>query len=212
MTILTLTGKDHNRKRNISIILNVLIIIFEIIGLLLAYDSIKAIDLSYYTIDSNIFLLITSILYLIYRNKRSKFLSIVKYSSTLSVSVTFLVVILVLLPMLDFNFKFLFLEHGGLFLHLLCPLMAIVSFIFFEKHEIENILKNNLRAVYFTIIYAVILISLNILRIVNGPYPFLKVYEQSVLASVLWTIAILGGTLVLSRLLLSLNEFFGIIY
>ncbi|MCR5026938.1 MAG: hypothetical protein K6A34_05820 [Methanobrevibacter sp.] len=210
MTIPTMTGKDH--KKNISIILNVLIIIFEIVGLALAYDSIKAVDLSYYTIDSNIFLLITSILYLIYRNKHSKIISLLKYSSTLSVSVTFLVVILVLLPMLDFNFTFLFLEHGGLYLHLLCPLTALITFIFFENHEIDNVFKNNLRAVYFTIIYAVILISLNILKIVNGPYPFLKVYEQSVFASILWTIAILGGTLVLSRLLLSLNEFFGILY
>ena len=196
------------RKYEVSIILNASIIILEIIGLFLAYESIKAIDLSYYTIDSNIFLLISCILYLIYRNRSSKVLSLLKYSSTLSVLVTFLVVVLVLLPMLDFNFSFLFLEHGGLFLHLLCPLMAFVSFVFFETHDIDNTLKNNLRALYFTIVYAAILISLNILKIVDGPYPFLKVYEQSVFASIIWIIAILGGTFVLSKILLSLNEFF----
>lgn len=190
-------------KKNISIILNLLIILFEIIGLFLAYDSMKIMDFSYYTIDSNIFLLITAILYLAYRNKDSKILSLLKYSSTLSVLVTFLVVILVLLPMLDFNFNFLFLQYGGLYLHLLCPLTALISFVFFENHDIDNTLKNNIRSLYFTIIYALILISLNILKIVNGPYPFLKVYEQSILASIIWIVAILGGTLLLSRLLLS---------
>ena len=106
----------------------------------------------------------------------------------------------------------MFFENGGLFLHLLCPLIAFFSFTFFERHEIDNTFKNNLRAVYFTIIYGVILIALNIQRIVVGPYPFLKIYEQSVLASVIWIIAILGGTILLSRLLLMLKEIFGIIY
>jgi ABC-type transport system involved in cytochrome c biogenesis permease subunit len=108
--------------------------------------------------------------------------------------------------MLDFNFNFLFLQYGGLFLHLLCPLIAFLSFIFFESHDIENTLRNCLRGMYFTIIYAAILISLNIFKLVNGPYPFLKVYEQSVLMSVFWIIAIMGGILLLSKGLLLLNE------
>ncbi len=193
-------------KYKISICLNILIIILEVMGLLLAYNSIRSIDLSYYTIDSNIFLLISSSLYLIYRNRRLKIISLLKYSSTLSVLVTFLVVILILLPMLDFNFNYLFLQHGGLFLHLLCPLIAFLSFIFFESHDIDNTLKNCLRGMYFTIIYAAILISLNILKIVNGPYPFLKVYEQSFSMSVFWIIVIMGGISLLSKGLLLLNE------
>ena len=88
------------KKYEISIILNVLIIILEVIGLALVSNYLNVIDFSYYTIDSNIFLLITSVLYLIFRKKSSNTLSLLKYSSTLSVMVTFLVVVLVLLPLL----------------------------------------------------------------------------------------------------------------
>ena len=168
-------------KYDVSLIFNVILIILEVIALVICFDALGSIDLSYYTIDSNIFLLISSILYLLLRKNPSRIVQFFKYSATLSVMITFLVVVFILYPMLDFNFQFLFLTGPNPYMHVLCPLIAVISFIFFEKNEIENVLKNNLRALYFTLTYAVILISLNILKIVNGPYPFLKVYEQSVL-------------------------------
>jgi len=90
-------------------------------------------------------------------------------------------------------------------MHVLCPVLAIISFIFFDSNEIENSLKNNLRSLYFTIIYAIILISLNILNVVSGPYPFLKVNQQSPLMSLFWIVLILGGALILSKALLFLK-------
>ena len=189
-------------KYDVSLIFNVILIILEVIALVICFDALGCIDLTYYTVDSNIFLLISSILYLISRKNPPKTVQFFKYSSTLSVLITFLVVVFILYPMLDFDFQFLFLTGPNPYMHVLCPIMAVISFIFFEKNEIENVLKNNLRALYFTLIYAVILISLNILKVVNGPYPFLKVYEQSVLMSVIWIVAILGFALILSWLLL----------
>jgi len=44
-----------------------------------------------------------------------------------------------------------------------------------------------------TIIYAIISIILNILKVMDGPYLFLHVYNQPIYASVLWIIGILGG-------------------
>lgn len=198
-------------KRNVSIALSLIIIILEIIALIVCYNSF-GINLAYYTIDSNIFLLISTILYLITINNVPKIVQLLKYSSTLSVFITFLVVVFVLYPMYDFNFQFMFLDGPNLYMHVLCPLLAVISFIFFDSNEIENSLKNNLRSLYFTIIYAIILISLNILNVVSGPYPFLKVNQQSPLMSLFWIVLILGGALILSKALLFLKDMNNILY
>ena len=58
-----------------------------------------------------------------------------KYSGTCAVSVTFLTVMLFLGPTMK-NYKAL-LSGYEFFLHLLCPLLAIVSYVFFEKREFE---------------------------------------------------------------------------
>lgn len=198
-------------KRNVSIALSIIIIILEIIALIVCYNSF-GINLAYYTIDSNIFLLISTILYLITINNVPKIVQLLKYSSTLSVFITFMVVVFVLYPMYDFNFQFMFLDGPNLYMHVLCPLLAVISFIFFDSNEIENSLKNNLRSLYFTIIYAIILISLNILNVVSGPYPFLKVNQQSPLMSLFWIVLILGGALILSKALLFLKDMNNILY
>ena len=198
-------------KRNVSIALSIIIIILEIIALIVCYNSF-GINLAYYTIDSNIFLLISTILYLITINNVPKIVQLLKYSSTLSVFITFLVVVFVLYPMYDFNFQFMFLDGPNLYMHVLCPLLAVISFIFFDSNEIENSLKNNWRSLYFTIIYAIILISLNILNVVSGPYPFLKVNQQSPLMSLFWIVLILGGALILSKALLFLKDMNNILY
>ena len=198
-------------KRNVSIALSIIIIILEIIALIVCYNSF-GINLAYYTIDSNIFLLISTILYLITINNVPKIVQLLKYSSTLSVFITFLVVVFVLYPMYDFNFQFMFLDGPNLYMHVLCPLLAVISFIFFDSNEIENSLKNNLRSLYFTIIYAIILISLNILNVISGPYPFLKVNQQSPLMSLFWIVLILGGALILSKALLFLKDMNNILY
>lgn len=198
-------------QRNVSIALSIIIIILEIIALIVCYNSF-GINLAYYTIDSNIFLLISTILYLITINNVPKIVQLLKYSSTLSVFITFLVVVFVLYPMYNFNFQFLFLDGPNLYMHVLCPVLALISFIFFDSNEIENSLKNNLRSLYFTIIYAIILISLNILNVVSGPYPFLKVNQQSPLMSVFWIVLILGSALILSKVLLFLKDMNNILY
>ena len=198
-------------QRNVSIALSIIIIILEIIALIVCYNSF-GINLAYYTIDSNIFLLISTILYLLTINNVTKIVQMIKYSFSLSVIITLLVVVFVLYPMYNFNFQFLFLDGPNLYMHVLCPVLALISFIFFDSNEIENSLKNNLRSLYFTIIYAIILISLNILNVVSGPYPFLKVNQQAPLMSVFWIVLILGSALILSKVLLFLKDMNNILY
>ena len=187
--------------------LNILLIIFEIIALIQCWIAFGGFDFRYYTIDSNIFVMISAILYLLTRKKVPKAVQLAKYSSTLSVLITFLVVIFVLYPMYNFNFQLLFLDGPNLIMHVICPLMAIIAFIFFEENDLDNSFLNNVRSLYFTIVYAIILVSLNILNVVVGPYPFLEVNNQPVFMSVLWLGGILLVAFVLSKLLMALKEF-----
>ena len=193
-------------KHNVGIALNILLIILEIIALIQCQNAFGSLDLRYYTIDSNIFALISAILYVYTRKKIPKAVQLAKYSSTLSLLITFLVVIFVLYPMYDFNFQLMFLDGSNLLMHIVCPLIALISFIFFEEIDLDNSFRNNVGSLYFTIVYAIILISLNILRVLVGPYPFLEVYNQPVFMSVLWITGIMIAAFILSRLLMMLKK------
>ena len=60
--------------------------------------------------------------------------------------------------------------------------------------EIEDKPPNTdvVKALIPTLVYALIAITLNLCRVIEGPYPFLMVYAQPWYASVLWCIIILG--------------------
>ena len=92
-----------------------------------------------------------------------------------------------------------------LYHHLLCPLAAFLGFVLFEKRpalrRIDALLPTLL-----TLVYAVVLTALNIARVVDGPYPFLRVYAQSVPVSVLWALVMLGGAETLSWGLYALHS------
>ena len=87
-----------------------------------------------------------------------------------------------------------------LYMHTLCPILAIISFIFFER-QTKITQKQTYYALIPTLIYAVIIITLNITKNVYGPYPFLHLYEQSVYTSIIWTIVMMGGAYLLAWLL-----------
>ena len=188
-------------KKKMDLYLNLLIIVLEVIGLFLSFGLLKGKIFLYYTQDSNILLLIASILYVINYNKEEKrIISLLKYGGTLSVIVTFIVVIFVLGPTTDLTYKWLLLDSANLFYHTLCPIIALITFIFFDKVSIQG-LKDNMYAMLFTIVYGIILVILNLIKVVDGPYPFLHLYTNPVYISVIWFIVLLGGAFILSMLL-----------
>ena len=195
-------------KKYISLILNLLIIIFEIIGFIITITNNGRIAIEYYTEDSNILALITSSIFLIYlllNKKIPYYLRLLKYISTICLTVTFLVVILILAPMYNFNYGYLLFSNELLYHHLLCPLLCIISFIFFDKVETYKIFDNVI-ATSVTIFYGIILITLNILKILEGPYPFLKVYNQPIYISIFWIILILGITYIIALVLRKIRD------
>lgn len=179
-------------KRKISLIFNVLIVLFEIIGLILTIGVNKRISFEYYTEDSNILALIISLLFVIFslnNCKLPKWLKVLKYSSTVCLSVTFFVVLFILTPMYNFNFKYMFFYNSLVFQHLLCPLLSIVTFVFFDDIG-EISFKDVFLGLITTLIYSFILIILNIFDVVVGPYPFLMIKKQSIYASIIWFIVL----------------------
>ena len=187
-----------DKKKTTILILNMVLVIFGIMGLVKTFTGLGNFAIEYYTQLSNYFGLIANILFLIFfiknADKLPKWISILKYSATLSMTLTFLVVLFILTPMYGFKeiFVWIFFEGANIFYHTLCPILMFTSFTFFEEHNIKG-LKDNLRAIYFTIAYAIVFITLNILKLFNGPYPFLQVYNQPIYMSIIWFILIVGG-------------------
>lgn len=193
-------GKELN-----ALTCNVALIFFGFLGFFKTMLNMHYPAWDYYTQLSNYFGLFATIIYTFYFLKRKpipKWSSLLKYSATLSMSVTFLVVVFILCPMFGMESLFWMLFSGAnLFYHTLCPIIMFISFIFFEKHDIKGF-KDNFRAIYFTIAYAVVFIILNILKVYDGPYPFLQVYNQPIYMSVIWFIVIVGGAFGLGKLIM----------
>ena len=188
-------------KKKMDVYLNVLIIILEVIGLIISIKAFGKDVFIYYTQDSNIFLMLASIFYLAtYKNKDRKLVSVLKFGATLSVLVTFLVVITILSPTMHLSYHWLLLEDANLFYHTLCPILAVVTFLFFDKVEVKGF-KDILGALVFTFIYTGVFLILNLAKVVEGPYPFLRVYENSILVTIIWFIVIEGGAILLAKLL-----------
>ncbi len=202
--------KDN--KLIISLGINILIIMLELIGFFIVTRNLKFQTFIYYTQDSNLLLLISSMIYSYYlilqlqgkKVKIPKWFTILRFTATLSVLVTFVVVLTVLTPMFSNGLVGAFLEGSMLYHHLLCPLLGVGSFIFIEGYKLDK--KDAFKSLYFTIAYAIVFIFLNTFNIVDGPYPFLRVHEQSIFISMLWVILIHGGAYLSSLLLIFLNK------
>ncbi|HPF53799.1 MAG TPA: hypothetical protein PLM48_04040 [Clostridia bacterium] len=60
-----------------------------------------------------------------------------------------------------------------------------------------------------TLLYAIVIIILNIAKLLVGPYPFLHIYEQPWYMSIVWIAVILGMATLLAWLLWLLNRAVG---
>jgi hypothetical protein len=72
-----------------------------------------------------------------------------------------------------------------IFFHTLCPIISTISYLFFEKYTFTKNSKFMIKAPIFTLIYGFVVYLLNFLRLLDGPYYFLKVYENPVINTVI---------------------------
>ena len=183
-----------------SLGLNLLIILFAMIGFVFCYFHWKWRLFTFYTEFSNFFALVTSTIVYIYQIRcikedtpLPKWVKLVKYFSTCCLTLTFLVVLFVLAPGSGKGgFHSMFISGSSLFFHLLNPLLAISSITFFER---EPVLEQKVAemAIFPTFIYATFIYPLIIIEKITPPYPFLNVYAQPLYISFIWFLVLLGA-------------------
>lgn len=161
-----------NKKRNyLAIALNILIIIFVTYSVLAFFFNLgfnqELIELEvfkYFTIDSNVLLLLSSALIIpfeirkIWKNEAiPKSVQVIKYIATSATTLTFLTVICFLAPVgVSNGISFLYyFSNSNLFLHLLCPILGIISYCFLEC-EIDTKRRVIFLAIIPMVVYGVI--------------------------------------------------------
>lgn len=192
-------SKRYNRV--VSIVLNIFIILFEIYVLIINLMGSGAGILLFFTDISNFFTLVASCCYVVYfifffSHKNSRvplWLVIIKYFSCCMMLLTFLVVAFVLAPVgggLCAEFVLFF--GTMLFTHTVCPIILIISFIFFEK-DIKLKFKYVWFSVLLPIIYGLVIICLDLAGIVVAPYAFLRTSERSLILNLVWILTLIVG-------------------
>lgn len=196
-------------KKKIGFVLNIVVLLLEVAAFVTSGKDWGVNALKYYTEDSNYLSLFACLAMLIFtlrcmgkkEGEVPEAVYIVKYMSVCCLMVTFIVVMTVLWPMSGPDgYKRLLFWKCNLYKHLLCPVFAFISFVFFEAdHKFKR--KYVLYALMPTVAYAIVSITLNVLKLLHGPYPFLYVYEQPVYMSVVWTVVIISGALLIAGII-----------
>ena len=180
-------------------------LLFGTIGLVMAVRSMGWKNFMYYTELSNYLLmagLIIHVIYLLKGGEMPRWVTRLKYAGVCTVAVTFVVVVTVL----SWFFGLWYLLTAGVMLyhHTICPLLAVASFLFLEKEEAT---REDVRwSLLPTLLYGTVMIILNIVGTVVGPYPFLMVRYQPWYMSIIWIIVIVGGAALLSMGLRKLHK------
>lgn len=195
-----------------ALALNLVMVALEIVGAVMSWQMLGVWMFQFYTQDSNLLALAACALLAAFQLRALRtgaaiplWAQRLKYAAVCCLSVTFLVVVLVLAPMSGGAYGLMLLEDTMLYHHLLCPIVAFLGFMLFERKPALRRVDALLPAI-LTLLYAAVLIALNMARVVNGPYPFLRVYAQSVPASILWALVMLGGAETLSWGLYALHN------
>lgn len=159
---------------------NIIIVILEIIGLRISISRRKWKVFAYYTQLSNMVTCAGSLFYVVMGESIW-----LRYLSTCMLLMTLIITTCILIP-LGGDAKGLMIQGNGLYHHTLCPLLSTISYYLWESHPQSWVVVGIPALV--TIIYGVVMLAMNAIRKIDGPYPFFRVYHQSVQASVLWSI------------------------
>ena len=192
--------KSYN-KFSWAFLINLLIVIFETIALVLSIKRHGIRVFKYYTEISNYFALIASAFFCVYtifsKNVIKNWVIYLRYIATICLTITFVVVSLVLIPMYPASFNYLMFNGSSFFHHLACPVLSIISFLLFENRIFLKKFSIFLPIIP-TFIYGSICLVLNILKLLEGPYPFFYVYDISWIVCAVSAISILLISLLIS--------------
>ena len=205
--------KTLNKKHLFAaLILNIIIVFMEIVGIILSVCKHGLGVFQFYTENSNYFALIASLLFCLSCvraiNKSTplpQYIHVLRFVSASSLTITFFIVLTVIIPVNPSSFTEMIFMGSNIFHHVLCPILSFVSFVWLESET--QISKTSLLAILIpTIVYGIICIILNILKIIVGPYPFFFVYAMPWYFVVLALIGVLAVVLGLSIFVLWLRN------
>ena len=160
--------------------IHISIIILELIGIYLSFRHVKWQIFIYYTEISDALTLLSSILYLLSNGH----IPLLRYLSTCMLTMTFVVSLFILSP--AGGIKETMLTGECLYHHTLVPLISFASYVFLERHsDLWHI------PVLVTFIYGILMIWLNHLGKIEGPYDFLMIRRNGIKATIRWIIVLL---------------------
>lgn len=171
-----------------AVVANMVVVVLEAMGLRISVEDRRWQVLAYYTQLSNLVTLASSVAFLLLGAKAAP----MRYLSSCMLAMTFLVTLLVLVPM-GGGFRKLMLSGNGLYHHTLCPVVSVASYVLWEPHASPWLLP-----VVVTTAYGLMMLYLNWRRRFDGPYPFFRVHEQGRAATVLWTLVLVAAITAIS--------------
>ena len=196
----------------VSVGLNTFIVLFSIIGLILKIDETKldyCFTFSFYTY------ILTIIVYSIYLFQKVRYIKkgqevnknieYNKYVVTTMQTLIMVYWVAFVAPLAgnDFLAEFLF-KGGSLFLHVLCPIISIITLLCYDDLVIKK--KDSLTALIPTVCYGALIIILNLIHALIGPYGFFEVYYSPYDVIILTPVVLLLIELVISFILYLCNN------
>ena len=174
-----------NKKQKVSLILNCLIVLFTIfatVSMIIGFQFMGEIKVlssasfkafKYFTVDSNVFAGLVSLVYLIFLcllekgkiKALPKWLNYLKLAATTGVTLTMMVTVFFLAPRTTTTY-FAYFMNSNLFMHLVTPLLCIISFAFFEPVKLS--FAESLLGICPMILYAIYYIPNILLHLDNG--------------------------------------------
>lgn len=207
-------------KQITAICVQLAVVIMEIIAISVSGQRQGTRMFIYFTELSNIFGGLVCLAYacfLIAQLKSGKaipeYMKILRFVSAGALALTFFTVIFVLAPIAgskpDYSMKESYIAYltyeSMIVTHTLGPITVILSFLFLDDFAADNFKK-----VFFgiipTVLYVIVSVTMNVLKIWVGPYPFLHVYEQPVWASIMWVFIMIGFSFLLCFCLWALKK------
>jgi len=168
-----------------------IILAFEARGLFLSISDRRWKVFAFYTQLSNIATAISALLVIVFGETEITIL--LRYLSSCMLIMTFIVTTCVLIPM-GGDPKMLLFSGNGFYHHLIIPIVSVGSYLLLEQHVMNW--TSIIIPTALTFVYGMVMLYVNYRGLFDGPYPFFRVNQQSVMATVLWmavlTLAIAG--------------------
>lgn len=169
-----MSRKDH---KTFEIILNLIIVIFTVIGIILmitskaeegALQSSGIENFKFYTVLTNVFCGIIASVFLVFKilKKDTEKIRALKLAAVVGVAITFAVVAFMFGPLYGF---LQFYKRGNLYFHLLLPVTAMIEFIVIRRKKMP--FRYAVYAAVPTLIYAIGYLLNILINGIGGAWP-----------------------------------------